>query len=99
VIATKPLTNPALCRYVNARKIPLEIAKQYCKEVDFELYNKKYSAIGFENTSGGFELRNEHFKGSTSPKDVTQISTAEAKDISVFEDFFSFLSYQGSSTK
>lgn len=94
VIAAKPLTNPALCRYLTARKIPVEIAKRYCKEVDFELYNKKHFAIKFENKSGGFELRNELFKGSTRPKDVTQISTPEAKEVAVFEGFFSFLSYQ-----
>jgi len=39
-------------------------------------------------------LENEHFKGSSSPKDVTQITNSEAKDIAVFEGFFSFLSYQ-----
>lgn len=94
VIAARPLTNPALCHYQNARKIPINTAKKYCKEVDFELYNKKYSAIGFENKSGGFELRNERFKGGTSPKNVTQISTSEAKEMSVFDGFFSFLSYQ-----
>ncbi len=68
VIAAKPLTNPALCRYLDDRKIPLEIADKYCKEVDFELYGKQYFAIGFENKSGGFELRNKHFKGSSSLK-------------------------------
>ncbi len=68
VIAAKPLANQILCRYLDIRKIPIEIAKKYCKEVDFELHNKKYFAIGFENKSGGFELRNQYFKGSSSPK-------------------------------
>lgn len=94
VIAAKQLTNPALCRYLSERKIPLEIAGKYCKEVYFEMYNKRYFAIGFENRSGGFELRNSVFKGSSSPKDVTNITTPGAGDISVFEGFFSFLSYQ-----
>ncbi len=94
VIAAKPLTSPALCRYLNERKIPLEIAGKYCKEVFFDVYDKRYFAIGFENRSGGFELRNSVFKGSSSPKDVTYISCSDAKNISVFEGFFSFLSYQ-----
>ncbi|MEJ7737147.1 MAG: toprim domain-containing protein [Chitinophagaceae bacterium] len=94
VIAAKPLTNPALCRYLTTRKIPVEIAIKYCKEVDFELFDKRYFAIGFENKSGGFELRNSVFKGSSSPKDVTQINTVDAKELAVFEGFFSFLSYQ-----
>ncbi len=55
---------------------------------------KKYFAIGFENRSGGFELRNSVFKGSSSPKDITNITTPGASNISVLEGFFSFLSYQ-----
>lgn len=94
VIAAKPLANQILCRYLDIRKIPIEIAKKYCKEVDFELYHKKYFAIGFENKSGGFELRNQYFKGSSSPKDVTLIDHPDSKKIAVFEGFFSFLSYQ-----
>jgi DNA primase len=94
VIAAKPLTHPSLCRYVDDRKIPLAIATKYCCEVAFELNAKRYFAIGFENKSGGFELRNEHFKGSTSPKDVTLIEQNNSNNIAVFEGFFSFLSYQ-----
>lgn len=94
VIAAKPLANPALCRYLNDRKIPLEIAERYCKEVYFELNERQNFAIGFENKSGGFELRNKLFKGSSSPKDVTQINCSEGSQIAVFEGFFSFLSYQ-----
>jgi hypothetical protein len=94
VIAAKPLTHLSLCRYLDDRKIPLEIATNYCQEVEFQLYGKQYFAIGFENKSGGFELRNEHFKGSSSPKDVTSIEQNNSNNIAVFEGFFSFLSYQ-----
>jgi hypothetical protein len=94
VIAAKPLTHPSLCHYLEDRKIPLEIGKKYCKEVEFKMYNKEYFAIGFENKSGGFELRNEHFKGSSSPKDVTLIEHNNSNNIAVFEGFFCFLSYQ-----
>jgi len=94
VIAAKPLTSPALCRYLQDRKISLEIANRYCKEVDFELNDKRFYAVGFENKLGGFKLRNQHFKASSSPKDVTQIRISGAKEIVVFEGFTSFLSYQ-----
>ena len=94
VIAAKPLTNPSLCRYLDDRKIPVEIAKKYCKEVNFELNGKQFFAVGFENKSGGFELRNQHFKGSSSPKNVTLINHPDCKNIAVFEGVFSFLSYQ-----
>ena len=62
--------------------------------MDFELNDKRYTAIGFENRSGGFELRNPFFKGSSSPKDVTYLEIDKTKDVAVFEGFFSFLSYQ-----
>ncbi|MEJ7676864.1 MAG: toprim domain-containing protein [Segetibacter sp.] len=94
VIAAKPLTNPTLCLYLQDRKIPVKIAEKYCKEVDFELSGKRFFAIRFENKSGGFELRNQHYKGSNSPKDVTLISFSTIKKIAVFEGFISFLSYQ-----
>jgi len=93
VIAAKPITHPALCRYLESRKIPLTIAKKFCKEVHYELYDKKYFAIGFENNAGGFELRNQQFKGSSSPKNVTTFDHPDSKNIAVFEGFFSFLSY------
>jgi CHC2 zinc finger/Toprim-like len=94
VIAAKPLTHLALCRYLETRKIPFEIAEKYCKEVYYELYGKKYFAIGFKNNAGGYELRNAYFKGSTSPKDITTFELLQAKEVAVFEGFFSFLSSQ-----
>jgi hypothetical protein len=80
-------------KYLAKRKIPLNIARTFCKEVDFLLYDKKHTAIGFINNSGGYELRNEYFKGSSSPKDVTIINS-NSENITVFEGMFSFLSYQ-----
>src|SRR3954465_13912167 len=94
VIAAKPLTNPILCRYLSERKIPEEIPEKNCKEVYFEVAGRRNFAIGFENKSGGFELRNSLFKGCSSPKDITHISTPGTNEVAVFEGFFSFLSYQ-----
>jgi hypothetical protein len=92
VIAANPLKSPTLCIYLRNRKIDLTTANQHLKEVLFELNGREYKAIGFRNRSGGYELRNECFKGSSSPKDVT-IFNNESENISVFEGFFSFLSY------
>jgi len=92
VTAASPITNPSLCRYLRQRNIDLELAKQYLKEVSFELKGKSFRALGFENNSGGFELRNEHFKGSSSPKDTT-LFDKKSEVVSVFEGCFSFLSY------
>jgi hypothetical protein len=92
VVATRPLSANALIDYLEKRKIPLEVAFQYCQEVDFILYGKQHTVIGFPNNAGGYELRNENFKGSSSPKDTTFIDN-KTEQIAVFEGFFSFLSF------
>ena len=40
---------------------------------------KPHIALGFKNDSGGYELRNEFFKGSNSPKDVTTFKNKVTK--------------------
>ena len=92
IVSAKPLTSFFLHRYSYQRRIPVEIAKQYCREVTYELYNRQYFAIGFKNNSGGQELRNAFFKGSSAPKDVTTFGIG-AKEIGVFEGLFDFLSF------
>jgi len=94
IVSVKTISNPSLCRYLHERRIPLDIVNLYCKEVLFEMNDKNYYAVGFKNNSRGYELRNQFFKGSSSPKDVTLIDNGEAKEVAVFEGFFSFLSYQ-----
>ncbi|WP_147203074.1 toprim domain-containing protein [Segetibacter aerophilus] len=49
--------------------------------------------MGFKNSAGGYGLRSKYFKGSSTPKWVTHIDN-RANNISVFEDFFDYLSYQ-----
>ena len=89
----REIKDPALREYLGERKIPLIIANRYCSEVEFELYGKMHLSIGFKNNSGGYELRNGYFKGSSSPKDITTIKLGGQK-LSVFEGFFDFLSFQ-----
>ncbi len=92
VIAAKEINSLVLIRYLHKRRIPIDIATKFCKEIDYELYGKRYYAIGFKNDAGGYELRNEKFKASSSPKDITLIKN-NAENLSVFEGFFNFLSY------
>lgn len=89
---TRPLQNNLLLSYLDERKISVDIAQRYCKEVDFLLYGRKQTVIGFENRSGGFELRSPTFKGSSSPKDITFFDNSKL-DVYVFEGFFNFLSF------
>lgn len=94
VISTREIVDPGLRHYLSTRQIPLVIANQFCDEVVFEIYGKKHLAIGFKNEQGGYELRNEYFKGSSTPKHPRMIMQKPEKDLAVFEGFFSFLSFQ-----
>jgi hypothetical protein len=93
VINEKEISSFLLIRYLHKRRIPVDIAKKFCNEIDYELYDKNFYAIGFKNNAGGYELRNEKFKAGSSPKDITLIKN-NAEKISLFEGFFNFLSYQ-----
>jgi hypothetical protein len=94
IISSNEISNLDLLHYLSQRKIPLSIAKEFCQEICFELYEKKQLAIGFKNDSGGYELRNQNFKGSSSPKEPKINCVEGAKNLAVFEGFFDFLSFQ-----
>lgn len=93
IISERNLVSLSLLRYIRQRRVAEEIAKKYCREIVFSLHDKIYSAIGFKNNEGGFELRNQWFKGSSSPKAFTSFENG-SKELSVFEGFFNFLSHQ-----
>ncbi|RAW01097.1 toprim domain-containing protein [Pseudochryseolinea flava] len=91
VNAVVAIASDDLINYLKSREISLAIANKYCKEIVFEIRKKAYHAIGFQNRSGGWELRNNWFKGSCSPKDISIISEGHGK-LSVIEGFMDFLS-------
>ncbi len=93
IVSSAEINNQTLRNYLQSRQIPLEIARQFCREIRFELYGKKHLAIGFQNPGGGYELRNYYFKGSSTPKEPRLIQQKDASGLAVFEGFFSFLSY------
>lgn len=91
VVSVKALTSPDLIHYLNNRGINTETAIKFCKEVEFRIGARMYSAVGFPNQSGAYELRNRWFKGSSSPKDISFIKN-NTKKLSVLEGFMDFLS-------
>ena len=93
ILEDGPLTSFALLKYLKQRRIPAEIAGIYCREVRYELNDKTYYGIGFKNDSGGYEIRNPYFKGSSSPKDITTIKNG-SDEARVFEGFMDFLSFK-----
>ena len=93
LLKEKPLSSFVLYRYLHERKIPMEVAEAFCKEITYALNGKEYFAIGFKNDAGGYELRNPYSKLSSSPKDITT-SNNSAKEVFVFEGFMDFLSFK-----
>ena len=80
------LKNPNLKNYLQERGLSAKIY-DYIKEVRFTIGSKKLYAIGFENLSGGFELRNAFYKGSLLKKDVSILNlNSKVQDISNFQD-------------
>lgn len=88
-----PIVNPALVSYLKERNIASDLANKFCKEVLYKTGQYTFSAIGFKNNSGGYELRSSTFKGAVSPKYVTWFDN-KSDTISVFEGFFDFLSFR-----
>ncbi|MCL5246543.1 CHC2 zinc finger domain-containing protein [Cellulophaga sp. 20_2_10] len=93
IIKVKALQNKYLIAYLKEREINLELAKEFCFEVYYTFdSNKTYYAIGFKNDLGGFELRNQFFKGCIGRKHFTTIKR-DYSTVSVFESWSDFLSY------
>lgn len=92
IIKEGTLSSFPLFRYLQQRRIPIDLAERFCKEVKYELNGKEYFGIGFKNNSGGYEIRNPYFKASSSPKDITTFNNT-AKEAVVFEGFTDFLSF------
>ena len=98
ILSEHLISSYALSKYIESRKIKQEIADKFCKEIRYKVDEKIFYAVGFKNNSGGYEIRNKHFKGSSSPKDITLIENG-SKNLAVFEGVFDFLSYLSINSK
>jgi hypothetical protein len=92
ILSVHLISSYHLVRYLDTRRITPTIADRYCQEVRYQVGDKIFYALGFKNDAGGYELRSERFKGSSSPKAITCINLG-AKNLAVFEGFFDFLSW------
>ena len=88
-----PLYSNALLGYLRGRGIPAGIARTNCGEVRFQLYGKRYFAVGFRNLGGGYELRNRFIKWCIPPKDISLISNGSLT-CNLFEGFIDYLSWK-----
>ncbi|MFN3021357.1 toprim domain-containing protein [Chryseobacterium sp. TY3] len=96
----KKLHNEHLKSYLHQRGLS-KVVYPLVKEIHFTIGEKKLYAIGFENFSGGWELRNSFYKGSVLKKDISIVNfnnesqgqNETGKRIVVFEGFMDALSF------
>ena len=89
-----PIENPALKGYLKSRKININEALKYCKEIHYTEDDQKFFfGIGFKNDFDGFEFRNKYFKSCLINKNITTILNG-SKTLCIFEGFTDFLSYR-----
>lgn len=91
VTAIQPLENLKLLQFLQNRKINLDLAKAFCKEIHYQIGSRNYFALGFPNDTGGYELRNSQFKGCIPPKEITTFDRQTAT-VHLFEGFMDYLS-------
>jgi len=91
IMETKPIQHQALIQYLDARKISIQTAQRYCKEVHYQINGKFYFSIGLQTKEGGWELRNKYFKICSSPKSYTYLKN-DAEQLLVLEGMFDLLS-------
>ena len=101
--AVRDIRSDYLVNYLQKRKIPLELARQYLREVIVHNPQKgmNFTLLGFPNNLGGYALNAPTRFKSTTKAAVTTINTEGklsvtpgAKSVAVFEGFFDFLSWQ-----
>ena len=96
----KELQNENLKDYLQQRGLSTKVYP-LVNEIHFTIGEKNLYAIGFENLSGGWELRNSFYKGSLQKKDISilnfnnesQNQNKIGKRIAVFEGFMDALSF------
>ena len=88
-----PITHPKLVAWVQERKVDLELANRYCREIHYQNQKGQFFSVGFRNDKGGYELSSlSDFKGCIPPKEITTFRNSSDTCL-VFEGFWDFLSY------
>jgi DNA primase len=91
ILNIKEIAHPALIQYLRLRRIPLAIARLYCKEVWYQSNNKQFFALGLKNHLDGWELRNKFCKNSSSPKAYSYLKSS-SNQLLIVEGMFDLLS-------
>ena len=92
IIEAVSLHHPNLLRYLQDRKIDCSVAKQYCREVHYQVKGRTYYAIGMPNDLGGYAIRNLYFKGCFPPSYFSSFDR-NTDTVNLFEGFMDYLSF------
>lgn len=90
------LKHLGLLNYIKSKCIRVDVAKRFLCEL--KLFNKEtgntFSAIGFKNEEGGYEVRNKFYRGYLAPLDISFIRGALPKPdtIHLFENIVDYMS-------
>ncbi len=87
-----PIQHVALIQYLKSRGIINYKNIPNLTEIHYTINDKKFFALGFKNTSGGFEIRSKYAKICIGAKDVSLIIN-KTNTIRIFEGFFDYLSF------
>jgi hypothetical protein len=88
-----PITHPKLIAWVQTRKVDLDLANKYCREIHYQNQSGQFFSVGFRNDKGGYELNSpNNFKSCIPPKEITTFQN-NSNVCLVFEGFWDFLSY------
>ena len=79
--------------YLENRKIYHYENEPNLKEVHYEVNEKKYFGIGFQNISNGFEIRSKYAKICIGKKDISLVVKGYKNKLRIFEGFFDYLSF------
>lgn len=88
----RPIFSSYLLEYLEERRISIDLADRYLKEIQYTNIGKGFYGLGFSNDKGGWEIRSRYFKGSSTPKFYTHFKSANSI-LCVFEGFMDFLSF------
>lgn len=98
IVETKPVTHPALRRYLRERGIRVGNLPEWLKEVHWELLDtntgevKHYFALGVKNINGGWQVRNRVWKGALLAGGVAIATESnDSEKIAIVEGIFDAL--------
>lgn len=95
ILTVSEIRNLRLIEYLRSRKINLDIAKTYLKEIRYKPIGKAntYYALGFPSGQS-FEVRSKNFKGFVgTKKEISTLNLENNKSLSIFEGFMNFMAF------